>query len=113
MWRVKHKPKRHLWRVRKRASQIGRIDSGGNKKTVPTVHPKRSVRIKGNVLAPPVRRVRRVPASDEPLAFCVGCGEWTPMRWLPKKERGHAAETWFECEYCGCRELKLRYIVKS
>ena len=56
-------------------------------------------------------KVRRIPASDEPLAFCAKCGDWTPMLWLPKEERGRAAETWFECEYCGCRELKLRYIV--
>ena len=55
-------------------------------------------------------KVRRIPASDEPLAFCAKCGDWTPMLWLPKEERGRAAETWFECEYCGCRELKLRYI---
>ena len=63
-----------------------------------------------NVLPP---KARRIPASDEPLAFCAKCGDWTPMLWLPKEERGHAVETWFECEYCGCRELKLRYIVRS
>ena len=63
------------------------------------------------IVLPP--RTRRIPAPDEPLAFCAKCGDWTPMLWLPKEERGHAAETWFECEYCGCRELKLRYIVRS
>ena len=63
-----------------------------------------------NVLPP---KAHRIPASDEPLAFCAKCGQWTPMLWLPKEERGHTAETWFECEYCGCRELKLRYIVRS
>ena len=60
---------------------------------------------------PPPPKVHRIPAPDEPLAFYTKCVDWTPMRWLPKEERGHAVETWFECEYCGCRELKLRYIV--
>ena len=63
------------------------------------------------IVLPP--RTRRIPAPDEPLAFCAKCGDWTPMLWLPKEERGRAAETWFECEYCGCRELKLRYITRS
>ena len=62
---------------------------------------------------PPPPKVRRIPVPEEPLAFCAKCGDWTPMQWLPKEERGRAAETWFECEYCGCRELKLRYITRS
>ena len=63
-----------------------------------------------NVLPP---KTRRIPAPDEPLAFCARCNQWTPMRWLPKEERGRAAETWFECEYCGCRELKQRCVVRA
>jgi hypothetical protein len=63
--------------------------------------------------SPPLPKVRRIPAPDEPLAFCAKCGDWTPMLWLPMEERGRAAETWFECEYCGCRELKLRYVVRA
>ncbi len=114
MWRVKHKPKQNLWHIKKNTSQICWNKLGGNKKAVPiVVHPKTAVHIKGKVHAPPIRRVRRTPAPDEPLAFCAKCGQWTPMLWLPKEERGHAAETWFECEYCGCRELKLRYVVRA
>lgn len=62
---------------------------------------------------PPPPKVRHIPVPDEPLAFCAKCGDWMPMLWLPMEERGHAAETWFECEYCGCRELQLRHITRS
>jgi len=49
----------------------------------------------------------------ESLAYCAGCKEWTPMRWLPIAERGKRAEQWFECEFCGGRELTLRYTTPS
>ncbi len=52
----------------------------------------------------------RKPKPDEPLAFCADCYDWTPMKWLPAKERGRKAETWFQCEYCGNRRLTLRYL---
>ena len=32
------------------------------------------------------------------------------MRWRPKSERGKRAEQWFQCEYCGGRDLTLRYL---
>jgi len=32
------------------------------------------------------------------------------MQWLPVKERGKKAETWFECEYCDGRHLTLKYL---
>jgi len=32
------------------------------------------------------------------------------MQWLPIAERGKTAETWFQCEYCGGRDLTLRYL---
>ncbi len=47
---------------------------------------------------------------SELLAYCAGCKEWTPMRWLPVAERGKRAEQWFECEFCGGRNLTLRYL---
>ena len=53
---------------------------------------------------------RRIPAKDEPLAYCADCHNWTPMRWLPKAERGKKAEQWFRCEYCGGRKLTLKYL---
>ena len=52
----------------------------------------------------------RIPAKDEPLAYCADCHDWTPMRWLPKAERGKKPEQWFQCEYCGGRKLTLRHI---
>ena len=62
------------------------------------------------VAAPPFVMPYRVPASGETLAFCADCLEWTPMHWLPVSERGKRAETWFQCEYCGSRDLTLRYL---
>ena len=53
---------------------------------------------------------RRIPAKDEPLAYCADCRDWTPMRWLPKGERGKKPEQWFQCEYCGGRKLTLKYL---
>ena len=53
---------------------------------------------------------RRIPAKDEPLAYCADCHDWTPMQWLPKAERGKKPEQWFQCEYCGGRKLTLRYV---
>ena len=53
---------------------------------------------------------RRIPAKDEPLAYCADCHDWTPMQWLPKAERGKKAEQWFRCEYCGGRKLTLKYL---
>ena len=63
------------------------------------------------VAAPPsASPPRRVPDTGEPLAYCAECREWTPMRWLPKAERGKKAEQWFRCEYCGGRKLTLRHV---
>ena len=60
--------------------------------------------------AEPLPSVRRTPVPGEPLAYCMKCREWTPMRWRPKSERGKRAEQWFQCEYCGGRDLTLRYL---
>jgi len=62
--------------------------------------------------APPAstKPAHRTPAPGEPLAYCAKCREWTPMRWRPKSERGKRAEQWFQCEYCGGRDLTLRYL---
>ena len=114
MWGIKRKKHQTHWSIIKSVpakrertqkgigavTRTGRSRRGVSKKTTP-------------VPAPLQNNVRRIPAPNEPLAFCAKCGDWTPMLWLPKEERGHAVETWFECEYCGCRELKLRYIVRS
>ncbi len=64
------------------------------------------------VVEPPqlIEKPRRTSAPGEPLAYCAKCREWTPMRWRPKFERGKRAEQWFQCEYCGGRELTLRYL---
>ena len=48
--------------------------------------------------------------EHQPLAFCDRCKKWTPMKWLPKEQRGKKVETWFECAVCGCRRLPLRYL---
>lgn len=48
---------------------------------------------------------------DEPLAYCAGCKDWTPMRWLPVAERKKKPEQWFQCEFCGGRNLTLRYAI--
>jgi len=32
------------------------------------------------------------------------------MYWRPEAERGKRAEQWFQCEYCGGRDLTLRYL---
>ena len=58
---------------------------------------------------PPIRHPRPI-RPGEPLAYCAGCKEWTPIRWLPVAERGKRAEQWFECEFCGGRNLTLRYL---
>ena len=114
MWGIKRKKHQTHWSIIKSVptkrertpngigavTRTGRSRRGVSKKTTP-------------VPAPLQNNVRRIPAPDEPLAFCAKCGQWTPMLWLSKEERGRATETWFECEYCGCRELKLRYIVRS
>ena len=113
MWIIKRKPHQSNWSIiksvpkkRRRVpkdigavTRTGRSRQGVSQKIPP-------------VPTPLQNNVRRIPAPDEPLAFCAKCGQWTPMLWLPKEERGRAAETWFECEYCGCRELKLRYVAR-
>ena len=111
MWVVKHKPNQSHWDIVKSNPKRRHIaeDAG-------MVQAENCQAVSQNACPapmPPPPKVRRTPAPDEPLAFCAKCGQWTPMLWLPKEERGHTAETWFECEYCGCRELKLRYIVRS
>ena len=58
-------------------------------------------------------KTRRTPDPQEPLAFCEKCQEWVPMKWRPVKERGKRMETWFECEFCGCRQLTFRYLSMS
>ena len=55
-------------------------------------------------------RACRQPPTGEPMAFCARCQELTPMQWLPVSERGKRAENWFRCEYCGNRDLTLRYL---
>ena len=129
MWVVKHKPNQPRWRINGSAPlKRWRLLEDDKTKVqceqeLIEAQPVSSTSVipcKNN-LVPPWKqknmplppKERRIPAPDEPLAFCAKCGDWTPMLWLPKEERGHAVETWFECEYCGCRELKLRYIVRS
>ena len=62
---------------------------------------------------PSATPLRRIPAKDEPLAYCADCHDWTPMRWLPKAERSKKVEQWFQCEYCGGRKLTLRQVSMS
>jgi len=61
---------------------------------------------------PPVRHIRPV-RPGEPLAYCAGCKDWIPMLWLPIAERGKRAEKWFECEFCGGRDLTLQYLPEN
>ena len=93
MWKVKHHTDRKPWIVP--AAGI-------------TGHRKRPHQQLPDKQPKPV--TRRTPAPSEPLAFCANCREWTPMRWRPKSERGKRAEQWFQCEYCGGRDLTLRYL---
>ena len=37
----------------------------------------------------------------------------TPMVWLPKEERGKKPESWFKCEFCGGRNLTIKYITEK
>jgi len=62
---------------------------------------------------PSVTPSRRTPAKGESLAYCADCREWTPMRWLPKEQRGKKPEQWFQCEYCGGRKQTFRHMSMS
>lgn len=111
MWIVKKVPNQTRWIPVKPVPVKRWSDPDDSRVDARTTCPKISARPPAeSATLSPKNRARRIPASGEPLAFCARCGEWTPMRWLPKEERGHAPETWFECEYCGCRELRLRYL---
>ena len=96
MWKVEHNPDRKPWIV----PATGKI----------TGHRKRPHQQSPDVQPQLIAKPRRTPAPGEPLAFCANCREWTPMRWRPKSERGKHAEHWFQCEYCGGRDLTLRYL---
>ena len=86
MWGIKRKKHQTHWSIIKSVpakrertqkgigavTRTGRSRRGVSKKTTP-------------VPAPLQNNVRRIPASDEPLAFCAKCGDWTPMLWLPKE----------------------------
>jgi hypothetical protein len=114
MWIIKRKPHQSHWSIIKSVPKKRRRVPNGIGAVIQTRHSRQGVSKKITpVPAPLQNNVRRIPAPDEPLAFCARCNQWTPMRWLPKEERSRAAETWFECEYCGCRELKLRYVVRA
>ncbi len=56
---------------------------------------------------------RREIRQHEPTAFCHNCQEMTPMVWLPKEERGKNCDTWFKCEFCGGRNLTIKYITEK
>ena len=56
---------------------------------------------------------RREIKQYEPTAFCHNCQEMTPMVWLPKEERGKNCDTWFKCEFCGGRNLTIKYITEK
>ena len=56
---------------------------------------------------------RRAIRPNEPTAFCHNCQEMTPMVWLPKEERGKNCDTWFKCEFCGGRNLTIKYIIEK
>ena len=88
MWRIEHCADRKTWVAShvRRSSEKDRSHHEG-------IVPKRRSLIPG-----------------EPLAYCAKCREWTPMKWLPKNERGKRVEQWFQCEYCGGRGLTLRYL---
>ena len=56
---------------------------------------------------------RREIRQHESTAFCHNCQEMTPMVWLPKEERGKKPESWFKCEFCGGRNLTIKYITEK
>ena len=35
------------------------------------------------------------------------------MVWLPKEKRGKNCDTWFKCEFCGGRNLTIKYITEK
>jgi hypothetical protein len=51
--------------------------------------------------------------EHESLAFCAHCQKMVTLTWLPAAERGKRAEEWFQCEFCGSRELTLNYLSES
>ena len=53
---------------------------------------------------------RRKTHPEESPGFCDHCKEWTPLVWLPQKERGKKAENWFMCKFCSGRGITLRYL---
>ena len=56
---------------------------------------------------------RREIRQHESTAFCHNCQEMTPMVWLPKEERGKNCDSWFKCEFCGGRNLTIKYITEK
>ena len=95
MWKIRHSGTRKTW-VIKSAERFGRRDRPLSASAI--------LPVESDELP------RRVPDPGEPLAYCAKCLEWTPMRWCPAAERGKRTEAWFECEYCGGRDLTLRYL---
>ena len=61
----------------------------------------------------PEKAEKETKMDNESKAYCHACKAWTPMKWLPKEQRGKRAETWFECAVCGGRHLELRYLTES
>ena len=88
MWRIEHCADRKTWAV-SHVRRSRKKDQSHHEGIVPK---------------------RRPLTTGKPQAYCAKCREWTPMRWLPKNERGKRAEHWFQCEYCGGRGLTLRYL---
>ena len=102
MWKTKsHRPQK-LWAMAKNVNRTMWSPSRINaERAMPQI-----------VSSPIVLKIRsrRRPSPGEPLAFCARCQELTPMQWLPFNERGKRAKNWFQCEYCGNRDLTLRYL---
>jgi len=103
MWKMKSSRPYKRWQTMKKAAN--RTTWSPSKTNIE--------RAKAQTLSLPIGseiRPRRQPNLNEPLAFCADCQEWTPMQWLPVKERGKKAETWFQCEHCHGRNLSLRHL---
>lgn len=101
MWNVKCQPRKGKWILSNRHEKRLACSDGKDK---------RAPVVTAAVVARPETRPHRQLGKNEPQAFCAHCNEWIPMEWRPSKERGKTAETWFQCEYCGGRDLTLRYL---
>jgi hypothetical protein len=50
---------------------------------------------------------------EKPLAYCMVCRGYMPMKWKPRNKRGNKVEEWFVCETCGNDRLEIKILTKE